>query len=272
MISTGHEAGLEAFAHEVFLGEGAAVRRLRLQVSRIAPHFRATLLTGERGVGKRTVARELHRLSPASAVKFAEIPTGDVADGAEVPAGCGTIYMEGLEELSNASQERLLKRLGGIDRRIRLVLASDADLRGMLASGRLRQDLYEAVGMPAIWVAPLRERMGDFDELAASILRRVGGGASFALSALMVMRSYAWPGNYEELWAVCAQVARPGAVIEAEDLPGLGERRVQEILRLDEVIERHVKDVLEKCGGNKLKAAELLGISRSTLYRMLEAA
>ncbi len=262
--------GLEAFADEVFAGDGAAVRRLRLQVGRIAPHYRATLLTGERGSGKGSVARELHRLSPVGACRFAAMPIGDVAEGARVPEGCGTIYLEGLDALSGELQAKLVRRLGELERRTRVVLASEADLRGMLVAGRMRQDLYETVGTPEIRVAPLRERMEDFDELAGGMLGRCG--ASFAASAMEVLQGYRWPGNLAELWQVCVEVAgTPGGVVEAGDLPRLGEAGAKDAVRLDEVVERHVRDVLQRCSGNKLRAAEMLGISRSTLYRMLEA-
>ena len=271
MTATLPDTGLDGFAGEVFSGEGAAARRLRLQVARIAPHFRATLLTGERGVGKRFVARELHRLSPVSGESFVAMPTMEVAEGAGIPDGCGTVYLEGLEGLSTELQGRLMVRLGGLDRRTRVVLGSEADPKGMLAAGRMRQDLYEMVGMPEIRVAPLRERMSDFDELAGAMLGRAGNGAWFAPSAMPALRAYAWPGNLAELWQVCVQVATPGGVVEADDLPRLGAANASAAVRLDDVIERHVKDILQRCAGNKLKAAELLGISRSTLYRMLEA-
>lgn len=264
--------GMEAFADEVFRGDGAVARRLRLQVARIAPHFRVTLLTGERCVGKRSVARELHRLSPVAECLFVAMRIAEVAEGERIPDGCGTIYMEGLEALSGGLQANLVRRLKALERRTRVVLASEADLRGMLAAGRMRQDLYEMVGMPEIRVAPLRERMGDFDQLAGAMLRRCGEGASFAPSAIAAMRAYGWPGNLAELWQVCGQVGMPGAVVEAQDLPRLGDSNGTGAVLLDDVIERHVKDILQRCAGNKLKAAELLGISRSTLYRMLETA
>lgn len=262
--------GLEGFAEEVFAGDGAAVRRLRLQVGRIGPHFRVTLLTGERGTGKRTVARELHRLSAAGACGFAVLPIGEATEETAIPEGCGTVYLEGLDALSGELQGRLVRRLSEMDRQIRVVLGSEADLRGMLAAGRMRQDLYEMVGMPEIRVAPLRDRMEDFDELAGAMMGRCG--AVFGESALEVLRGYGWPGNLAELWQMCADVAEtPGGVVEAADLPKLGGTNARDAVLLDEVIERHVRDVLQRCSGNKLRAAELLGISRSTLYRMLEA-
>ncbi len=260
------------FAPEVFAGDGSAVRRLRLQVARIAPHFRASILIGERGVGKLTVARELHRLSPAAEEPFLALQAAEMAAGAALPEGCGTVYLEELEGLALARQAELVERLNGLDKRTRVVFASEADLRGMLAAGRMRPELFEMVVMPEIRVAPLRERLGDFDELAAAMLRRAGQGASFAASALAELRAYSWPGNLDELWRVCVELGACGGVVERSDLPTLGEGREEWPVRLDAVIERHVKDVLQRCGGNKLRAAELLGISRSTLYRMLEAA
>ena len=270
MTSNRQNNGLEAFADEVFAGDGAAVRRLRLQVGRIGPHFRVTLLTGERGTGKRTVARELHRLSPVAHCGFAVLPIDEAAEGASIPEGCGTVYLEGLDGLSGELQGALVRRLSELDRQMRVVLGSEADLKGMLAAGRMRQDLYEMVGMPEIRVAPLRDRMDDFDELAGTMIGRCG--AAFGKSALAALREYGWPGNLAELWRVCLEVAEtPGGIVEAGDLPRLGRANERDAVLLDEVIERHVRDVLQRCSGNKLRAAELLGISRSTLYRMLEA-
>lgn len=196
MISTARDERFDEFADEVFAGEAA--ERLRMQVQRMAPHFRLALVVGEDGA--EAVARELHRRSPAADAGFASLDAGDFARGED--GGTGVVFLTGLEALDGEAQERLLGRLLAGRKQRRVVLGSRVDLRGMVSAGRFRRDLFELIGMLEI---------------------------------------------------VLAKAEPEGAVV-----------------RLEEVIERHVVGVLERCAGNKLKAAELLGISRSTLYRMLE--
>ena len=99
------------------------------------------------------------------------------------------------------------------------------------------------------------------------------GDGSFSPAALKCLRGHGWRGNLAELWQLCRQLSGQSLPILPENLPLLDQGTPSDLtgLRLEEVIERHVKDVLARCSGNKLRAAELLGISRSTLYRMLGA-
>jgi two-component system response regulator HydG len=264
---------VQAYAPEVFAGEGAAVSLLRLQVLRIAPHFRTALVTGERGVGKETVAREMHRLSGAAHGPFTRMDVGAFAQRLERVELRGVLYLYGLERLEPGLQERLALRLRAIQRETRIVFASECDLRAMLATGRLRQNLSSRVGALEIRVGSLRDRFEDFDLLAGSLLRRVEGMGWFGQAALETMKEHDWPGNLAELLRVVRQVRRVEGEIRAADLPELAvEGEGDEAVRLEQVMQRHVFEVLQRCSGNKLKAAKLLGISRSTLYRMLETA
>ena len=244
----------------VFAGDGMAVGRLRVQLARIAPHFRVALLVGERGSGVEAVARRMYDLSPATG-DFCCMSAVAFAAGEPLPA-TGVVLLSGLELVETPAQTDLLRRLNGVARETRVLVATVCDPRGMVATGRLRADLYERIGTLEIRVAPLRERVEDLPAL-------LGDGAVFGERALDRMRCYGWPGNLVELAELAARVRGLGRVVEPEDL-GLAEEAPVQVVRLDEVIERHVVDVLERVGGNKLRAAELLGISRSTLYRMLE--
>jgi len=126
--------------------------------------------------------------------------------------------------------------------------------------------------MLEIRIAPLRERLDDLEQLANSFLRRDGRDAWFEPSAIAVMSRHGWPGNMEELAKVCSALSDKEGAVDGYMLPPLEGTAVRTTMRLDEVMQKHVMDVLEQCSGNKLRAAEVLGISRSTLYRMLEAA
>ena len=259
----------QPYAPEVLLGNSPVVKRLRLQITRVAPHFRVALLIGEQGSGKQTVAREMHRLSPAGANPFVAMSAAEFVQN--LPICSGTLYLTGLDSLSPASQPKLLRSLKVLDRETRVVIASRSDLKGMVSAGRMHQDLYDYVGTLEVRVSPLRERLEDFDLLAETMLHRITSHAIFAACALLEMRSYGWPGNLEELWTLCNQLA-PIGFIEAHNLPALATAMPSAApTRLEDVMHRHVMDVLQNCSGNKLRAAELLGISRSTLYRMIES-
>ena len=274
-VESACEEGVETtppYAAEVFVGEGAAVSLLRLQVLRIAPHFRAALVTGERGVGKESVAREMHRLSAAALGPFTCMDIGLFAQEVARVDLRGVLYLHGLERLEPGLQERLTTRLRAVQRETRIVFASECDLRAMLATGRLRQNLSSRVGGLEIRVGALRDRMEDFDLIAASLLKRVDGEGWFGQTALETMKGHDWPGNLAELLRVTKQVRRVAGEIQPGDLPELVLEAGGDEANLEQVMQRHVFEVLQRCSGNKLRAAKLLGISRSTLYRMLEAA
>jgi DNA-binding NtrC family response regulator len=262
---------LHPYAAEVLAGEGSAVSRLRLQVARIAPYYRVALLTGESGVGKETVAREMHRLSPMAQAQFSAIDAVDFGIAA-ARHGNRTIYLRGVDAVETSAQESLLRVLRALDRETRLIVASRSDLKGMVSAGRMRADLCETIAALDIRVPPLRERMEEFDQLAHALVERSAPGATFHEDALARMRQHGWPGNLEELWELCRTVAQPQMSISTASLPQLATPDTKAPARLEAVVQRHVMDVLQICAGNKVRAAEMLGISRSTLYRMLEAA
>jgi len=275
-VSTSSSVLPEPFSAAVFLPGDAFARRLCLQIARIAPHFRSALLTGEAGTGKLTVAYEMHRLSPVGcgsftpldASAFACSDTGELAH--RTP---GTIYLRGLDRTPLTCQTNLLERLDSSARHLRIIVAAESDLRGLVASGRMLQALYERVGALAVRLTPLRERRESIDVIASSMLESLNPAAWFSQLALCRLREHPWHGNFDELWQVVEQVGAFTGEITANQLPLRSpEPSTPPALRLEEVIERHVVDVVQRCSGNKLRAAELLGISRSTLYRMLDAA
>ena len=247
------------FGETVFAGESAGAERLRRQVARFAPHFRLVLVTGEAGTGKESVARALHRMSPAAAGAFVACEVQDFVASTDTRAG--VLYLRGLGALGADRQDALLAALDGIGREQRMVVECACDPRGMVAAGRMRAEVLERVGMLEIRVPALRERMEDLPAIVAGM--QGDGGFCLPADALERMAGHGWPGNLEELRRVC-EGFRTRGVLEFEATET--DSAVAVAVRLDDVIERHVMGVLERCAGNKLKAAEMLGISRSTLY------
>ena len=257
-----------AYADDVFTGTSPAVQRLRLQVTRIAPHFRIALLTGEPGVGKYSVARQMHRASPVGDRNFTVIPSADFAQRGRSPNDDGTLYLPGLESLHPSSQGRLLRAIKALHRETRVVVASQCDLKGLVAAGRMRHDLYATVGTLEIRIAPLRDRIEDLQPIMQSMLERIASRDAVATDAMTGLHHHGWPGNLEELFAACQKLAEGGTIHLSK--PDNFQQQSDIPARLEEVMHRHVQNVLQSYAGNKLRAAEALGISRSTLYRMLD--
>jgi DNA-binding NtrC family response regulator len=287
----------------VLLGDNAAIRRLRSQIQRIAPYFRTALISGESGSGKQLVGRALHALSPqadgpfivANATAIAESVANSTSALLQSASG-GTLYLDGVGNLPLSLQTALFRFLRICEERrtslrsdnhplaIQILASSDRDLRTLSAIGQFRQDLYSRLSAVELFVPPLRQRIEDIPVLSAWLLRRLANqsGQSPKLlteAALAQLQNRLWPNNLCELEQTISQAAAlaEGTIIEPRHLLALVEATVPtplptaRIERLQDIIQHHVLDVLTRCGGNKLRAAELLGISRSTLYRMLDA-
>jgi DNA-binding NtrC family response regulator len=292
------------------------MKRLRLQVRRIGPHFRTVLVSGEAGTGRELVARALHAMSEGAAGLFVVCHASAIEQALAECAGSShatddvvglrnrsqraTLFLDGISEISLELQDRLLRvlrehesaqnRLDAPQRMdLRLIASTDEDLKILVSTGRFRQELYQRLATVDIALPPLRERMEDLPELAKCFVGRFAllHGRSvreIADEAMVRMQEYRWPGNVRELESVLQSgvLQSEGEVLEMRHLPVFaGDRSEQSkdqlktgagaSVRLQDVVERHVVQVLKDCGGNKLRAAEALGISRSTLYRMLDA-
>jgi DNA-binding NtrC family response regulator len=271
---------------DLFLGSSASMERLRLQAARVAPHFRIALITGEAGSGKKRLGVELHKLSlsPDGAYLF-RTAAEFVDDRLEAAHDnlASTLFLSRVDQLTLPQQDQLLVRLNTSSfpgrRRVfdsrtvieRVILASDLDLRGMVSAGRMGVAFFNRIGTLEMRLPALRERIEDLEALATGMLCQMGSTARLGESAIEALKRHAWPGNLRELRAALEQIHHLPGEVEAEDLPRLWTRATDtRLLRLDDVMQRHVVDVLQRCAGNKLRAAELLGIRRSTLYRMLD--
>jgi DNA-binding NtrC family response regulator len=223
--------------------------------------------------------------------------TGAVSDtkGLFEQANGGTVFLDEIGETSPALQVKLLRvleegefRAVGASRPtrvdVRVVAATNVDLEKEVAEQRFRQDLFYRLSVIVIRVPPLRERSADVPLLAAQFLQnacgRAGRSVQFAPAALNALASYAWPGNVRELENTVERLVlfSRGSSIDVSDLPpafhgvqpGLGERLFEGLPPLDEVERRYLLHVLNAVGGNRTRAAEVMGIDRRTLYRMAE--
>jgi len=296
-------------------GDSPAMRRVFDAIERAAPTKASILITGESGVGKELVADAIHGLSPrkdkplikvhcaALAASLLESElfghekgafTGALARkrGRFELANEGTLFLDEIGEIDQSIQIKLLRvlqekkfeRVGGeetIETDVRIVAATNKDLKAEIAKGTFREDLYFRLNVVNIEVPPLRERKDDIPLLATLFInecarengKKISGISDKARARLM---AYNWPGNVRELrnCIESAVVMARGSQIAEEDLPAsLGSGSADGFIRipygtpLDESEKWIIRDTLSYCEGNKSKAADILGISRKTLHR-----
>jgi DNA-binding NtrC family response regulator len=211
-------------------------------------------------------------------------------------AAGGTIFLDEIGDVGPGLQARLLRALQeGTIRRVgtnetvpvdaRVVAATNRDLEAAVKAGKFREDLYYRLNVVTIRIPPLRERREDVPLLSEHFAQKHGRGEGAAVSpeARELLMAYDWPGNVRELENVIARALalNPSGVVVAADLPDrLRQGPAAEPARgvplppgdrptLDELSKRYAALVLAECAGNKTKAAEVLGIDRKTLYRIL---
>ena len=161
---------------------------------------------------------------------------------------------------------------------VRVVSATNRDLRAEVAAGRFRRDLFYRLHGVALRVPPLRERREDVALLARHFLDRNGGGRMLDEAALQTLADYDWPGNVRELEMVIARavVLSAGTVVHPEDLPlEVRPRVAPRVLRTDltlaQMEREYVRTVLERNRGHRGRTAEALGIDPKTLYNKLQS-
>ena len=210
-------------------------------------------------------------------------------------ASGGTLFLDEITEMPLEMQVKLLRvlesgsflRVGGDEEvkvDVRLIAATNRDLETAVAQGNLREDLMYRLAVFPVSVPPLRERGSDIELLAQHFLSELNAKShtnkTFSKASLDAIRSYSWPGNVRELENAMerAVILTPGRTIQAAALPErVTERRAEPLVTdrppptptLDAIERAYIVWVLQNEGGNKARAAEVLGIDPSTLYRKL---
>jgi DNA-binding NtrC family response regulator len=276
------------------VGPSPAMARLWSQLRLLAPHFRVALLMGEPGCGADAVAQALHDLSSFAGTPLLRIRAADADRQLRHPAALfgnaprGALFLTDIDRLSPASQQvvmRLLKLRR--HRRIAIVASTSVDLRPLVSAGSLHAELFANLGSLRLQVPSLRERAQDIPLLTHQFLQAEATRQARSIPALDpgllgAISDYTWPGNLDQLRSAIAWMLErcEGPLTAAGLHAAIAEVRAEtesvetpvRMVSLDHIVQEHVRAVLIGCNGNKLRAAEVLGISRSTLYRMLDAA
>ena len=299
-------AAADAAASALLAGDSPAVTQLRAQIQRVAPHFRTALLSGEHGCGDLEVARALHRLSPVSGLPLGVLPAAEselrfarLSHGPGRMSVEGMLYLPEAGQLSRGAQNGLLALLrgtgtflhttaqGSMGRSVvRVVAFAGHGLRPLVSAGAFSAELADLLESLRLVLPPLRERAQDLPLLLARVAKTVAeemhmAPPQFSTGFIEAAQRLTWPGNFAQMQAVLRRLLQGGGseTLQASDLSAALEALAEtmtgmtagpRLVRLEQVAQEHIRAVLIGCGGNKLRAAEVLGISRSTLYRMLE--
>jgi DNA-binding NtrC family response regulator len=307
----------EAFQFEGIVGWSPLMLEVFDRIRRVAPHFRNVLISGDTGTGKELAARSLHRLSPVASGPFVVCNcaamvetlfeselfghvrgafTGAVQDkkGYFELAHGGTLFLDEIGDASLSTQAKLLRvlqdhavqRVGSpvcheVD--VRVITATNRDLRAMVAEKSFREDLYYRISSVEVKLPRLSRRREDLPLLERHFLERFAAQYNKPLrgitrKAQILLARHSWPGNVRELENVLAHacMVAQGDAVDVRDLPDMLRNEQSntgdwdpDFCSLEEIQRRHIQRVLKLVKDNRAQAAEILGIGRTTLYRFL---
>ena len=296
-------------------GQSQAARQLYEHVRLVAPTDMSVLVTGASGTGKEYIARRIHEQSNRSKAPFVAVDCGAIPKelsaseffghvkgsftgaienktGAFVAAQGGTIFLDEIGNLTyevqvqllRALQERKVKPIGSnqeIAINVRLISATNENLRQAIEKGDCREDLYHRINEFTIRIPDLKERKEDlllfanhFLDLANSELQKDIIG--FDNDTMQLFQSYSWPGNLRQMKNVIkyATLLATGRYITRKELPEELTENLSSHTNIQLKNVEHERDLIRKalqeCGNNKTRAAQLLGIDRKTLYNKLK--
>ncbi len=301
------------------VGRSPGMQEIFATVERVAPTRATVLLAGESGVGKDLIARAIHVHSPRKERPFVKINCTAIPEnlmeselfgyekgaftGAQLPkpgkfeqADTGTVFLDEIGDvpasiqvkLLRVLQERELERLGSNKTRqidVRVVAATNQDLRAALEQGTFREDLYYRLNVVPINIPPLRARKEDIPFLADHFVHKLAPESasrvdSITEAGMKKLLDYHWPGNVRELENVIERglVMCTGTSLDAPDLQldsaprkrnATGDYMLPEGMTLDEFEREIIREALRRAEGNKSHAARILGLSRNALrYRL----
>jgi len=294
--------------------ESPAMRGVMRLMERVAPSDVNALILGEHGTGKEVAARWIHAASARAQRPMITVNVGGLSEGVfeselfghlkgaftdakadrigrfELADG-GTLLLDEVANITMSQQAKLLRvlqtgeleRVGSSKTRkvdVRVISATNADLRAEVAAGRFREDLLYRLNTIEIRLPPLRDRREDLPILAATFLHRYAARygkavTGFRPEAMQALLHYTWPGNIRELDHTIerAVLLADQSEIQLADMsltpPTDGAARL-EVMTLEEVERVLIQKAVARAGGNVTEAARSLGLSRSALYRRLE--
>src|SRR3989449_4256908 len=312
---------IESFPNTEIIGTTPKMVDVYKKVAKIARIEAPVLVIGDSGSGKELIARALHANSARASAPFIVINCGALTEtlleselfghergaftgatgarkGLLESGSGGTVFLDEISETSltfqvkllRVIQEREIRRVGSNETtqvNIRLIAATNRDLREMVRSNQFREDLFHRLNVFTIALPALRDRVEDIPLLSSYFLKlfteKTGKTVRLASDALEAMKQYSWPGNVRELKNMLerAMTFNDTGVIQLEELefgepensaptepsPGPSARPLPEgAASLDAMERQHIIKILKETGGNKKKAAEILGIERRTLY------
>ncbi len=310
------EALGQRYQFENIIGRSAAMQDIFATITRVAPTRATMLLAGESGVGKDMIARAIHHHSPRRERPFVKINCTAIPEnlmeselfgyekgaftgantskpGKFEQADTGTVFLDEIGDvpasiqvkLLRVLQEREFERLGSnktMHTDVRVVAATNVDLRAALEQGTFREDLYYRLNVVPLNIPPLRERKEDIPYLVEHFAKKFAGEISEgALDRLM---SYHWPGNVRELENVVERsvLLANGPRVEASDIridtlqrsrptATTGDHFLPEGMTLDDYEQSIIRESLKRADGNKSQAARMLGLTRNALrYRLAQ--
>lgn len=306
------------FGLEQLIGRSAPMQEVFDAIRQVGPSRATVLVTGESGTGKELVARAIHQLSPRVHGPFIPLHCAALAPtlleselfghekgaftgaserrrGRFELADGGSLFLDEVGEIPAAIQvkilrvleERKFERVGGqetVEVDVRLIAATNRDLKKMVDEGTFREDLYYRLNVVTIHLPPLRERPDDIPLLVQHFLKELAAEngktiAGLTPEAMGALAAYAWPGNVRELRNVIERmvVMARGDTLTVRDLPAAlrDESRPRGgvpagPVSLDEAEKQLILRALKACDDNRTAAARQLGISRRTLHRKLK--
>ncbi len=313
------EALGKRYSHPNVVARSAKMQEVLATVDRVAPTNSTVLLGGESGVGKDLIARAIHEKSRRAAGPFIKINSTAIPEnlleselfgyekGAFTGANAskpgkfeladkGTLFLDEIGDVPPVTQVKLLRvlqerefeRLGGtktVKVDVRLIAATNRDLRVALEEGTFREDLYYRLNVVPIDIAPLRQRKEDIPDLVNLFISRFRGDSgkpveSITPEAMQILVNYHWPGNVRELQNIIERACAlaKGTVLKVDDIhmdmrPARAVNGASHFLpegmTLEQWEDEMIRESLRRANGNKSQAARLLGLSRNALrYRL----